>query len=169
MNPWETFHWSAGLSNNRGKWIETELFMYLHIMFFKVELPTTTTCFTLFKWSACIIVTDHWLPVPTISGHYGAVQDIAWEPTGGEFLLSVSADQTTRAYAPWVHEDKAITWREVARPQIHGYNMQCVCMITPVLFVSGADEKVNTISTNDRHATWNPAPLRKTAYYTKRL
>lgn len=86
--------------------------------------------------------TDHWVSVPTISGHYGPVQDISWEPRNGEFLLSVSTDQTTRAHAPWVLEDEVVTWREIARPQIHGYNMQCVSMMSPVLFVSGADEKV---------------------------
>lgn len=58
-------------------------------------------------------------------------------------MLSASTDQTTRAYAPWLHEDRVITWREIARPQIHGYNMQCVSMISPVLFVSGADEKAS--------------------------
>lgn len=94
------------------------------------------------KWNSQYLHSDHWTSVPTISGHYGAVQDLTWEPTRGEFLLSVSADQTTRAHAPWVREGKEVTWREVARPQIHGYDMKCIRMITPVLFVSGADEKV---------------------------
>ena len=34
------------------------------------------------------------------------------------------------------------TWHEVARPQIHGYDMQCVAMTTSLQYVSGADEKV---------------------------
>ena len=91
-----------------------------------------------------VLCSDHWLAVPTISGHYGPVMDLTWEPTHGEFLLSVSADQTTRACAPWVQEDQEgeVTWREIARPQIHGYDLKCVHMLTPVLFVSGADEKV---------------------------
>ena len=33
-------------------------------------------------------------------------------------------------------------WHELARPQVHGYDMQCVASITPTRFVSGADEKV---------------------------
>ena len=84
---------------------------------------------------------DHWQSIATISGHYDHVQDISWEPNG-EFLVSVSTDQTTRIHAPWVHKGCGITWREIARPQIHGYNLQCICMLSPVLFVSGADEKV---------------------------
>ncbi len=89
---------------------------------------------------------DRWMSVPTLSGHYGPVQDISWEPTRGAYLLSVSSDQTTRAYAPYVEkgleESRDARWCEIGRPQIHGYNMQCVCTLNPALFVSGADEKV---------------------------
>lgn len=34
------------------------------------------------------------------------------------------------------------TWHEISRPQIHGYDMQCLAMVGRFLFVSGADEKV---------------------------
>ena len=47
-----------------------------------------------------------WRPLPTVSGHFGPVQDLSWEPTAGRFLVSVSADQTSRLHAPWVHPDK---------------------------------------------------------------
>ena len=80
------------------------------------------------------------------------MQDVSWEPTAGKFLLSVGTDQTTRAWAPLLLEGEGsagkegvrreLTWREVARPQIHGYDMKCVHMLSPILFVSGADEKV---------------------------
>lgn len=33
-------------------------------------------------------------------------------------------------------------WYEIARPQIHGYNLQCIAMTGSLQFVSGADEKV---------------------------
>ena len=42
-----------------------------------------------------------WTSLPTIGGHFAAVQGIAWEPGGGAFLLSVSSDQTTRLHAEW--------------------------------------------------------------------
>ncbi|NXA55689.1 ELP2 protein, partial [Nothocercus julius] len=35
-----------------------------------------------------------------------------------------------------------VTWHEIARPQIHGYDMRCLAMIGRFQFVSGADEKV---------------------------
>ena len=88
------------------------------------------------------ICLDRWTSVPTLTGHYGPVQDISWEPTKGEYLLSVSSDQTTRAYAPCVEGGRDVRWCEIARPQIHGYDMQCVSVLSPVLFISGAEEKV---------------------------
>ncbi len=89
--------------------------------------------------------------MPTISGHYGAVLDVAWEPIHGRYLVSVSSDQTTRVHAPWWLEGKdkkksEVSWREISRPQIHGYNMQCVSMLSSVVMVTGADEKVIMMS-----------------------
>uniref|UniRef100_A0A4W3JHQ8 Elongator complex protein 2 n=1 Tax=Callorhinchus milii TaxID=7868 RepID=A0A4W3JHQ8_CALMI len=83
-----------------------------------------------------------WSPGVVLSGHFGAVQDLSWDPEG-EFILSVGADQTTRLFAPWRRkEHEQVTWHEIARPQIHGYDMQCLAMIGRFQFVSGADEKV---------------------------
>ena len=98
-------------------------------------------------------LSELWEPQPTLSGHFGPVQDIAWEPKGGGFLISVSLDQTSRLHAPWIdsrnreeeeelHVPSHVTWQEVARPQIHGYDMQCIAMTTSLQYVSGADEKV---------------------------
>ena len=33
-------------------------------------------------------------------------------------------------------------WHEIARPQVHGYDMQCLAAINSHRFVSAADEKV---------------------------
>jgi elongator complex protein 2 len=33
-------------------------------------------------------------------------------------------------------------WYEIARPQVHGYDLQCLKMINRYKFTSGADEKV---------------------------
>jgi elongator complex protein 2 len=73
-----------------------------------------------------------------------SVQDLDWEPQG-RFLLSVSDDQTARVFAPWrTGSDAQDTWHEIARPQVHGYDMRCVCMaaMDGARYVSGADEKV---------------------------
>nr|XP_054767769.1 elongator complex protein 2-like [Lytechinus pictus] len=81
-----------------------------------------------------------WSPSVVVSGHFSGVQDLAWNPDG-DFLLSVGLDQTTRLHAVWKRNGKE-SWHEIARPQIHGYDMQCLAMIGPLSFVSGADEKV---------------------------
>ncbi|XP_015227893.1 PREDICTED: elongator complex protein 2 [Cyprinodon variegatus] len=83
-----------------------------------------------------------WRPAVVISGHFNAVQDLRWDPEG-EFILSVGSDQTTRLFTPWRRQDsKQVTWHEISRPQIHGYDMQCLAMVGRFQFVSGADEKV---------------------------
>ncbi|XP_029369470.1 elongator complex protein 2 isoform X2 [Echeneis naucrates] len=87
-------------------------------------------------------VQGEWRPGVVISGHFNAVQDLTWDPEG-EFILSVGSDQTTRLFTPWRKQDgKLPTWHEISRPQIHGYDMQCLAMVGRFQFVSGADEKV---------------------------
>ena len=54
-----------------------------------------------------------WSPGVTVGGHFGPVQDICWEPQGGQFLLSVGIDQTTRLHGYWVAEDE----NEVGEPK----------------------------------------------------
>ncbi|KAK2872088.1 hypothetical protein FQN49_002567 [Arthroderma sp. PD_2] len=83
---------------------------------------------------------DAWLPIPGITGHVRAVGDIAWEPSGG-YLLSTSGDQTTRLYAEW-KKGNHHSWHEFSRPQIHGYDLNCLAPLGPSRFVSGADEKL---------------------------
>uniref|UniRef100_A0A3Q2CIK9 Elongator complex protein 2 n=1 Tax=Cyprinodon variegatus TaxID=28743 RepID=A0A3Q2CIK9_CYPVA len=88
------------------------------------------------------IMPGGWRPAVVISGHFNAVQDLRWDPEG-EFILSVGSDQTTRLFTPWRRQDsKQVTWHEISRPQIHGYDMQCLAMVGRFQFVSGADEKV---------------------------
>ncbi|KAI8321806.1 WD40 repeat-like protein [Martensiomyces pterosporus] len=88
----------------------------------------------------------YWEPQVSLSGHFGSVQDVAWDPQGS-YLLSLSTDQTARLYAPWTsiaHDNSTAKkgWHEIARPQIHGYDMRCAAFVTPFQYVSGADEKV---------------------------
>jgi elongator complex protein 2 len=85
-----------------------------------------------------------WLSAVTCGGHFGPVHDLAWG-LNSEFLLSVSSDQTTRLHAEWMSADvdgSEAVWHEIARPQIHGYDMQCIALIDRFSFVSGADEKI---------------------------
>ncbi|KAK5603085.1 Elongator subunit elp2 [Crenichthys baileyi] len=83
-----------------------------------------------------------WRPGVVISGHFNAVQDLSWDPEG-QFILSVGSDQTSRLFTTWRMQDsKQATWHEISRPQIHGYDLQCLAMVGRFQFVSGADEKV---------------------------
>jgi len=56
--------------------------------------------------------------------------------------VTYSLDQTTRVHAP-VHADQGrLSWHEIARPQVHGYDLLNVVFIDPLKFASIADEKV---------------------------
>jgi len=81
-----------------------------------------------------------WQQKHAITGHIGPVNGICWSPDGG-YLLSTSSDQTTRLHAEWRRDGKR-TWHEFARPQIHGYDLNCITSTRPYQFVSGADEKL---------------------------
>lgn len=56
--------------------------------------------------------------------------------------------QTSRIFAPWESETSPSergTWHEIARPQVHGHDINCVTLIRGKgnhRYVSGADEKV---------------------------
>ncbi|CAA7395598.1 unnamed protein product [Spirodela intermedia] len=87
---------------------------------------------------------ENWLPQKVPSGHFGAVSDISWARSG-EYLLSVSHDQTARIFAPWIDEACQASWHEIARPQVHGHDINCLAIIEGKgnhHYVSGADEKV---------------------------
>jgi elongator complex protein 2 len=100
------------------------------------------------------------------AGHYGPVQDLAWEPAG-RYLMSVSKDQTSRLWAPWTqgreaaHRTRAARSRradllgrveedstfgvliELARPQVHGFDLKCLSFVgsRTHAYVSGADDE----------------------------
>lgn len=82
--------------------------------------------------------TSAWDQGVAVSGHTRAVTGLAWSPSG-DYLLSTSSDQTTRLHAQWPEDGR---WYEMARPQIHGYDLNCVDALNESLFVSGADEKL---------------------------
>jgi elongator complex protein 2 len=78
-----------------------------------------------------------WIPQVGCGGHVRAVTSIAWSRNRG-YLLSTSSDQTTRLHAQWQLKG---SWHEFSRPQIHGYDLNCIDVISDEQFVSGADEK----------------------------
>ncbi|KAL8142019.1 hypothetical protein V2J09_015051 [Rumex salicifolius] len=98
-------------------------------------------------WRNIGVNCDNWQPQNVPSGHHAVVSDIEWARSG-EYLLSVSHDQTSRIFAPWKNEDSltdAVSWHEIARPQVHGHDINCVAIIKGKgnhRFVSGAEEKV---------------------------
>jgi elongator complex protein 2 len=52
-------------------------------------------------------------------------------------------DQTARLFAPWKQDGELKSWHEMARPQVHGYDLQCATFIDRYRYASGADEKVS--------------------------
>ncbi|KAL1296573.1 hypothetical protein AAFC00_000071 [Neodothiora populina] len=83
---------------------------------------------------------DRWLQQIGITGHVREVKDIAWSRDGA-YLMSTGSDQTTRLYSEWKRSG-VTTWYEMSRPQIHGYDLNCLDSIKSTQFISGADEKL---------------------------
>ncbi|KAK8151136.1 elongator protein 2 [Phyllosticta citrichinensis] len=86
---------------------------------------------------------DRWTPRVAVSGHVRAVKDLSWSPDGS-YLLSTSSDQTTRQWAEWKRDGNhpLASYHEFSRPQIHGYDLNCLATLSPLRFLSGADEKL---------------------------
>lgn len=89
--------------------------------------------------NADVDVPSGWRPaVMAAGGHFGEVRDMSWDPSGS-YVLSVSADQTTRVHASM---GEPAQWHELARPQVHGYDMQTIAVLGRYRFASGAEEKI---------------------------
>lgn len=83
---------------------------------------------------------DMWTQQVAITGHVREVRGVTWSRDGA-YLLSTSQDQTTRLLSEW-KRDGITSWHEFSRPQIHGYDLNCIDAISDTQFVSGADEKL---------------------------
>lgn len=88
-------------------------------------------------WQKDVGNNGEWKNVGGVGGHVKEVRSLSWAPNG-EFFLTTSLDQSTRLWAK--HKDG--TWKEFARPQIHGYDIQSIHVMSPTLFISGAEEKI---------------------------
>lgn len=105
-----------------------------------------------------------WVRRPIVLGHFLPATDLHWDPNG-HYLLSASLDATCRLHGAWKRNEDACKnedtsrsegackdesapknedgkWFELARPQVHGYEINCIAPISSIEFVSGADEKV---------------------------
>ena len=81
-----------------------------------------------------------WTQGQGIGGHVESTMSVAWA-NNGSYMLSTGSDQTTRLHAEWKRESQR-SWHEFARPQIHGYDLNCIDSLGKSRFVSGADEKL---------------------------
>lgn len=87
-----------------------------------------------------------WIPQIPITGHTDKLESISWAPSNSsaaQFLLTASKDQTTRIFSL----DSQSSYREIGRPQIHGYDLKCIAIrandsTNTFELISGADEKV---------------------------
>lgn len=95
------------------------------------------------SWRVWQAVGDRWVQGVGISGHVKEAMGCSWGKDGG-YLLSTGLDQTTRLWGRWVGEGGGGGWHEMARPQIHGYDINCVVALGKDgrRFVSGAEEKM---------------------------
>ncbi|KAI4671553.1 uncharacterized protein J4E78_000049 [Alternaria triticimaculans] len=84
---------------------------------------------------------DMWTQQVAITGHVREVKGVSWS-RDGSYMLSTGSDQTSRLYSQWKRESAPASWHEFSRPQIHGYDLNCIDAVSNTQFVSGADEKL---------------------------
>jgi elongator complex protein 2 len=92
------------------------------------------------KWTYST-TTDMWAQEVAITGHTREAKGVCWS-RDGSYLLTTGSDQTTRLHSQWKREESSTSWHEFSRPQIHGYDLNCLDALTDSQFISGADEKL---------------------------
>uniref|UniRef100_A0A182N9F9 Elongator complex protein 2 n=1 Tax=Anopheles dirus TaxID=7168 RepID=A0A182N9F9_9DIPT len=92
-------------------------------------------------WREDVARAGLWQPGTILGGHFAGVRDLAWDPEEGMYVVTLSADQTTRIHAPWARAGEE-TWHEIGRPQVHGYDMQCLTLLSRYRLASAAEEKI---------------------------
>lgn len=93
---------------------------------------------------------DRWVQKVAVGGHVRGVTGVSWGGPGSAWLISTGLDQTTRLWAKWSEaKGGGGGWHEFSRPQVHGYDINCVTWLPKLeewkggyQFVSGADEKL---------------------------
>lgn len=88
---------------------------------------------------------NRWSATPCLTGHFQGITDMCWEAESGDYLLTASVDQTCRLWGPVQTTAGRDIWVELARPQVHGYDLNAITSVSTSehrhLIVSGADEK----------------------------
>jgi elongator complex protein 2 len=84
---------------------------------------------------------DMWTQQVAVTGHVREVKGLSWS-RDGSYLLTTGTDQTTRLYSQWKRGGMSPSWHEFSRPQIHGYDLNCIDTVSDTQFISGADEKL---------------------------
>lgn len=141
----------SGLSTTDGIWVPTHRFGTIGgrgLAFFGAQWGNDGDSVIATGWNggverwtrAGVAGQEVWEPSAGLSGHYGDVQSISWD-SHGDYLVSVSSDQTSRIHAETSREGSR-RWGEIARPQIHGYDMTDAAFLSPLRFISAADEKL---------------------------
>lgn len=109
---------------------------------------------------------DRWRPVPFLTGHYDSVNDLHWNESG-QYFATVSSDQTCRVFAPIhphrvhnVQSQETVSnrktaqlnslWKEVTRPQVHGYDLNSLVLI-PIEDSVRSEETLNLSSKGLQH------------------
>jgi elongator complex protein 2 len=92
------------------------------------------------KWTYSALA-DMWSQEVAITGHAREVTGICWS-RDGSYFLTTGSDQTTRLFSQWKRQNSFLSWHEFSRPQIHGYDLNCIDAVTDSQFISGADEKL---------------------------
>ncbi|KAF7259499.1 hypothetical protein EG68_02950 [Paragonimus skrjabini miyazakii] len=111
-----------------------------------------------------------WSPGFPLCGHHGSVMDLSWSATNTSaspfhLLFTAGSDQTVRAHVPLRLESRINSlsdcfndvselydhlWHEIARPQVHGYDMNAIASLSAISYVSAGDEKVARVFTATR-------------------
>eukprot|EP00038_Savillea_parva_P004053 m.133558 g.133558 ORF g.133558 m.133558 type:complete len:1074 (-) comp11360_c0_seq2:78-3299(-) len=141
------------------------------------------------------LINRRWTPAVAPTGHFLGVRDLGWDPSG-HALVSASDDQTVRVFAqcrrchdnddplpsplppPAPSSPSSLSspstmstraqWHEVARPQIHGYDLRCLAVVNGSTLATGADEKIIRVfgapsSYHDNLATLTDVPVQTSA------
>lgn len=106
-----------------------------------------------------------WLQMPGYRGQETQLHNIRdllkrWHGQLDWILMTRSASLHYLTFAFFTLQ---ATWHEISRPQIHGYDMQCLAMVGRFQFVSGADEKVLRVFQAPRNFVENFANISGTS------